>query len=90
MKNTPAPRSRAERGFAFGKELTISAIGFPKQSDKLVFIALKKMLSLRTSAHAGVVTEGNACGAIRSSFHSSITYPVPRRVRIATSLRSSQ
>ena len=76
MKNTPAPRSRAERGFAFGKELTISAIGFPKQSDKLVFIALKKMLSLRTSAHAGVVTEGNACGAIPRIFRPALTIPV--------------
>ena len=32
----------------------ITGICLRKQDDKLVFVALKKMLSLRTSAHAGV------------------------------------
>ncbi len=47
-------------------------------------------LSLRTSPQTGAVTEGNACGAIRSPYNVPILHLLPRRKRIATSLRSSQ
>ena len=44
----------------------------------------------RASPKTGVVTEGNACGTIRSPYNVPILHLLPRRKRIATSLRSSQ
>ena len=50
------------------------------KSDKEQFTEFR--MSLRASAHTGV--------AIRSPFHVPTTHPLPKGVRIATSLRSSQ